>query len=98
MADPQYELGKMWNVTIKEYEKATKVPLPSNAHDAISRDDVLHVVEEEQKQFTQFCIKGQVGRMVNTVLGLVESLARMAGEGLSMVSFGFVCIVNLLTC
>ena len=51
--DPQYE--DVWSAAIQEYERNTKVPLPANLD---SLDDVLHLVEEKQKQFLSFVANG----------------------------------------
>ena len=85
VADPQHE--DIWNDAIKEYEKTTKVALPSKTANADSLDDVLRLVEEQQKQFAEFRNKGQVGAVVKVVLSLVESFAGVAGEGVGVVSF-----------
>jgi len=98
VADPQHELQAMWNAAIKEYEKTTKVPLPSNTADGFSRDHVLHLIEEEQKKFTEFRSKRQMGPVVKNVLGLVESFAEVAGAGISVVRSGMLFIMNSLTC
>ena len=95
VADPQYV--DIWHAAIKEYEKATQVPLPSNTAHAISRKDALQLIEDEQKQFAEFRSKGHVGPVVDTIFGMVESLAQAAGEGISVVSLGIVCMMNL-TC
>ena len=88
VADRQCELEAIWNAAIKEYEKVTKVPLPSKTPSAISRDGLLHLVEEEQKKFAEFRSKGQLWPVVKVVLGLVDSLAEVAGAGVSVVSIG----------
>ena len=88
VADPQYE--DIWKDAIKEYEKDTKVALPSKAAKANSLDDVLHLVEEHQNQFAEFRNKWQVGAVVKVVLNLVELFAEVAGEGVKLVSLGIV--------
>src|SRR5882724_13177779 len=85
VADPQHELQAMWNAAIKEYEKTTNVPLPSNTADGFSRDHVLHLIEEGQKKFTEFRSKRQLGPVVKIVLGLVEMFTEVAGAGVSVV-------------
>ena len=98
VADPQYELEAMWYAAVKEYEKTTKVPLPSNTAEGISRDDVLLLIEGEQQRFTEFRSQWRMGPVVKIVLGLVESFAEVAGAGVSVVRSGILFIINSLTC
>ena len=98
VADPQYE--DIWKSAIKEYEKDTKVALPSRTANTNSLDDVLRLMEEQQKQFAEFRKRGQVGVVVKGVLSLVESFAEVAGESVKLVSLGIICIyqfVDILT-
>src|SRR6266481_305631 len=94
VADPQYK--DIWKATIKEYEKDTKVTLPSKMANTNSLGDVLCLVEEQQKQFTEFRNKGQVGAMVKVVLSLIELFSKVAGEGVKLVSLGIVCIYEFV--
>ena len=94
VADSQYE--DIWRDAIDKYEKVTKVALPSTTTIANSLDDVVCLIEEQQEQFSEFRKKGQVGAVVKVVLGLVESFAEVAGEGVKLVSLGIVCICELI--
>ena len=95
--DSQYQ--DIWKAALVEYERHTKVALPSiQIANPNTLSDVLHMVEGQQKQFSEFRHKGQVGALVKDVVSVIESFAEVSGEGVSVVSFGIVCIINLLTC
>ena len=81
VAYPQYE--DIWKDAIQEYEKNTKVALPANLD---SLDDVLRLVEEQQKKFSEFRNKRQLGPIVKDVLRVVESFAEVVGAGVGVVS------------
>ena len=98
VADSHYE--DIWRDAIDKYRKDTRVALPSKTTSANSLDDVVGLIEEQQDQFAEFRNKGQVGAMVKVVLGLVESFAEVAGEGVKLVSLGIICVydfVDMLT-
>ena len=79
-SDPQYH--DIWKAAIREYEKTTKVALPANLD---SVDDVLYLVEEQQKQFAEFRNKKQLRPMVKDVLSMVESFTEVVGAGVGVV-------------
>ena len=81
LTDTQYE--DIWSATIQEYERNTKVPLPANLN---SLDNVLHLVEEQQKQFAQFCNKRQLRPIVKDILSVIESFTDVVGAGVGVVS------------
>ena len=98
VADPQYE--DIWKDAIKQYEKDIKAALPSKTANSNSLDDVVRLVEEQQKQFAKFRKKGQAGVVVKGVLSLVESFSEVAGESVKLVSLGITCsyeFVDMLT-
>jgi len=70
----------------EEFQKHTKAALPYNAANTNSLDDTLHLVEEQERQFSEFRNKGQVRAVVKDVLNLVESFAAVTGEGVGVVS------------
>jgi len=93
VADSQYE--DIWKAAIEEYERNTKVTLPSTkTANPNTLNDVLHLVERQQKQFAEFRQIGQVGPLVKDVVSVLESFAEVAGQGVSAVSLGIVCIIN----
>ena len=72
--------------------------MPSNIADGFSRDHVLHLIEEGQKEFAEFRSKRQMGPVVKIVLGLVEMFAEVAGAGVSVVHSRILFIMDSLTC